>query len=1000
MDKILVIGAGIGGIHAALELAEAGYYVHLVEKSPFLGGLMAQIFKTYPTCFYCHIYPKLSACINHFNIEVLTQTQVEKVEGEAGDFQVTLIQGPQYVNNKCNACGICASKCPVKVNDPFLRKLQSRKAIYLPYASVFPNRYVIDTKNCLFFTKGECKECERVCPVQAIDFNAPQEVRHLNVGAIILASGARLSDASIYDAYNYLKLPSVITSMEFERLIKNSIATLGDLVRPWDRKKIQRVAWLQCVGSRDVTNNHGYCSSVCCMYALKEAIVTQKRNIQGSIFFMDLRAYGKKGEQYLTKAKEAGVRFIRSRVHAILESPENGNVIVRYASPEGGLKEEEFDLAVLSVGFSPSPKMVALAQKTGIALNHYDFVSVDMLRPVQTSRAGIYTCGVFQEPKDILDTTIQASAAAAEASLVLKTPEKVIEPYPPVFSQEPRLGVFICQCQGSISDIIKIDKILEDLKQLPQVVCAKAHFNLCSLEGRQFIKEKIKEFKLDRMVIAACSPRLYETHFKKIGEEVGLNPYLIEIANIREQCAWVHADWQEAATEKATEIIKMAVAKIALEKPLLRKRPSVFKKGLVIGGGIAGLSAALHLAKRGIEVYLVERTEQLGGIAKKLYFSWQGRNIQSFLKELIEQVEKHPLIKVFKKTEIVETKGKVGAFTTTLNTPSGNQEVHHGIIIIATGGKEDRPADYLYGKHSRVLSLLEIEEKIAKGDKLLQNSKNVVFIQCVGSRDDNRPYCSRVCCTHSLKNAIQLKEKNPEINIYILYRDIRTFGFREDVYRKARNKGIVFIRYDLDKKPQVEMEEGGSQLKVKVYDPILREELVINADILALALPIIPSSENKKLAQILNIPLDEFGFFQETLKDLSVVDTPVAGIFICGLSQGPKFMEESIAQAMAAANRGVLILSKDEIFLSPIVSQVVDENCDGCGYCIDPCPYNALSLIEYIKNGEIKKTVESNPFLCQGCGICQATCPKKGIYIPNHSLEQFSAMIDMALKLS
>jgi len=998
MDKILVIGAGIGGIHAALELAEAGYYVYLVEKSPFLGGLMAQILKTYPTCFYCYIYHKLSACLNHFNIEVLTQTQVEKVEGEAGDFQVTLTRHPQYVNNKCTACGICASQCPVKVNDPFLDKLQSRKAVYLPYASVFPNKYVIDTQNCLFFTKGECRECERVCPVQAINLNATQETLHLNIGAIVLASGACLSDAAVYDPYNYLKLPSVITSMEFERLMKISIATHGYLVRPWDGKKVQKIAWLQCVGSRD--RERPYCSSVCCMYALKEAIIAKKFNAQGTIFFMDLRTYGKKGEEYLSKAKTLGVRLVRSRVAAILAAPEKGNVIVRYTSSEGELKEEEFDLAVLSVGFSPSPEMVTLAQKAGIGLNGYNFVATDAFKPIQTSRAGVYVCGVFQEPKDILDTTIQASAVAGEVGLLLGASERAIKPCPPVFSQEPRIGVFICQCQGSIDDVIETDKILEEINQLPQVVCAKRHFNLCSLEGRQFIKEKINDYNLDRIVIAACTPKLYETHFKKIGEEVGLNPYLIEIANIREQCAWVHAGWQETPTQKATEITKMAVAKIALEKPLLRKRPSVFKKGLVIGGGIAGLSAALHLAKRGIEVYLVEKTTQLGGIAKKLYFSWQGDNVQSFLKELIEQVEKHPLIKIFKETEIVETKGKVGAFTTILNGSSGTQEINHGIIIIATGGKEDKPQDYLYGKHSRVLSLLEIEEKIAKGDKVFQNSKNVVFIQCVGSRDNNRNYCSRVCCTQSLKNAIQLKENNPQTNVYILYRDIKTFGFREELYRKARIKGVVFIRYDLDKKPQIEMEKGRPQLKVKVYDPILKEELIINADIVALALPTIPASGNKKLAQILNIPLDQYGFFQETLKDLSVVDTSVAGIFICGLAQGPKFMEESIAQAMAAATRASLVLSQDEIFLSPVVSQVIDENCDGCGYCIDPCPYNALSLIEYIKNGEIKKTVESNPFLCQGCGICQATCPKKGIYIPNYSLEQFSAMIDAALKLT
>ncbi|MCD6319406.1 MAG: CoB--CoM heterodisulfide reductase iron-sulfur subunit A family protein [Candidatus Desulfofervidaceae bacterium] len=1011
MNKVLVIGGGVGGVQAALELADLGYYVYLVESSPFLGGLVASLHRTYPVCFYCNAYLKFSACERHFNIKVLTQTQVEEVKGEPGNFQVTLTKFPRYVDiDKCTTCGICAEQCPQEIKYPFPGSLRTRKAIYLSHPSAVPYKYVVDKNNCLFFKQGECRLCEEVCPHQAINLNASEETFNLEVGAIIFAAGAGLSDAAIYDKYHYLGLPNVITSMEFEYLLKDSIRYYGHLVRPSDKQRPQKIAWLQCIGSRDITKgNYGYCSSVCCMYALKEAIMAKRYNdSEGTIFFMDLRAYGKHFEEYYNKAKEAGIRFVHSRVNAVEAAKNEGNVVIKYATDDGKLEEEEFDLVVLSVGLRPSKKTVELAQKMGLNLNHYHFVATNTFTPVETSRPGIYVCGTFQEPKAILDTTTQASAAAGEVAILLgsaspKTSKPTIS-QASVAEENPKIGVFVCQCRGNISNAVDIREVLEEVSGNPNVVYSETHPDLCGLEGRQFIQEKIGEHGLNRVIIAACTPKLYENHFREIVKKAGLNPFLMEMANLREQCAWVHSERKAEATQKAKTLIKMAIAKVGLAQPIKREVTSLAKSGLVVGGGIAGLTAALHLAKQGFEVYLIEKTNQLGGIARRTYFSWKGEDVQDFLKSLVNEVVNHPRIHVYTETEVLTSSGKIGNFTTKVNTPSGTKEIKHGITILATGAQAYRPESYLYGKHSRVMTLLDLQEKIAQASPEVLKSKNVVIVQCVGSRNEERPYCSRVCCTQSLKNALMLKEKNPEANIYILYRDIRTYGFREDLYREARAKGIVFLRYSLDDQPKLEMIKRGKgsgfepKIRVRTKDSVLDQQLVIDADIVALAVAMVPTEENKKLAEIFRVPVDGYGFFTEIVKDLSTVDTPAEGVFICGLAQGPKFIDESIAQAKGAATRAAQILTKDHLELSPVVSQVIEENCDGCGYCVEPCPYDAISLIEYMSQGIVKKIAEVNTSLCQGCGICQATCPKNGICIPNNRLDQFSAMIDAVLE--
>ncbi len=1009
MKKVLVIGGGVGGIEAALELANLGHYVYLVEKSPFLGGLIPSLLKTYPVCFYCNFFPKLSECENHFNIQTLTQTQIKDIEGQVGQFKVKAIRESRYIDmNKCTSCGLCAEQCPQEIDYPFNGSLRKRKAVYLPHPWAIPHKYVIDKNACLFFKDKSCRKCEEVCPVQAINLGTQSEELELEVDSVIFAAGASLSDPAICERYHYLSLPNVITGMELECLLKDSIKLYGHLVRPSDKKRVKKVAWLQCVGSRELNKDKcGYCSSVCCMYALKEALISRKTSdVEATIFFMDLRAYGKYFEEYYQKAKDLGIRFVRSRVHALSPSPEEGNVIVKYADENGDLIEEEFDLVSLSVGFHPSADVVAIAQKLGVNLNKYHFVETTSFTPVQTSRPGVYVCGVFQEPKDILDTTTQSSAAVAEVTANLNTLSSSKKMESPVAweEKETKIGVFLCQCLGTISEVIDLEAISQELQADPEIAFCDIYPSLCSLEGRKFIQEKIKELGLSRILIGACSPKLYELHFQALVKEAGVCPYLMEMANLREQCAWPHLEQRELATQKAKALVKMALAKLRLDKAIRRQVALPFKSILVVGGGIAGLVAALQSAKLGFEVYLVEKAEQLGGIVNKIHLTWKGEDAQAYLKNLLEEVTNHPRIHIYTKAEVVDSSGQIGHFKTSVKTSSGIKHIEHGAIILASGAEGYRPKEYLYGKHSRVLTSLELQQKIFQQAPEVINAQKVVFIQCVGSRNNEHPYCSRICCTQTMKNALLLKERNPQADIYVLYRDIRTYGFKEDLYREARAKGIVFVRYDVNDLPRVEMLKRPSgrgflpKLRVEVNDSLLKKKLILDADIVALATGIVSREDNRRLAQIFHVPIDEHGFFKEDVRALSAVNSMAEGVFVCGLAQGPKFIDESIAQAMATASKAAQILYGDQIELTPFVSEVIDENCDGCGYCVEACPFKALRLVEYMNQGEVKKVAEVNVALCQGCGVCQATCPKNGIQVANFRLDQFSAMIEAALE--
>jgi len=456
----------------------------------------------------------------------------------------------------------------------------------------------------------------------------------------------------------------------------------------------------------------------------------------------------------------------------------------------------------------------------------------------------------------------------------------------------------------------------------------------------------------------------------------------------------------EKATEKSKDLIRMATAKARLLEPLQKGSVSINKSALVIGGGLSGMTSAIEMADQGFDVYLVEKEQELGGNLKRIHYLLNGEKPQEELKQVVEKIKTNKKINFFTGTNIESIEGSIGHFKTQISTNGESKEFEHGVVIVATGAKEYEPEEYLYGQDERVLTQLELEQSIAtNGDWLSttkkQPPKTVVMIQCVGSRDEKRPYCSRVCCTESIKNALKIKEISPDTHIYILYRDIRTYGFREIYYTKARDKDVVFIRYDDDLKPNVS--RNGSELKVEVFDQSLRIPIEISADLVILSAGIIPNDGNETIAQFLKVPLGNDGFFLEAHMKLRPVDFATDGVFLCGMAHFSKSIEESIIQAQAASSRASTVLSKDSIELEATISQVVDENCDGCAYCIEPCPYNAITLLEYMRIGAIKKTVEVNESACKGCGGCQATCPKQGIFVSGFKLEQIAAQVNAVL---
>ena len=848
----------------------------------------------------------------------------------------------------------------------------------------------------------ECFQCVEACGAGAVSLETHQqkpEVLSLEVGSVILAPGFEPFDPSKYETYSYGHLPNVITSMEFERILSASGPTLGHLVRPSDHEEPKKMAWFQCIGSRDINPcDHPYCSSVCCMYAIKEAIIAKEHagdDLECAIFFMDMRTHGKDFERYYDDAREKhGVRFIRSRVHTIEPVTGTDDLLIKYADERGELKTEQFDMVVLSVGLQTSQEVMALAERLGIDMTESHFCRTDSFRPVASSRKGIYVCGAFQGPKDIPQSVIEASSAAAEAGAVLKTARntltraKDVPEERDIRGERPRIGVFVCQCGINIGGVVDVPAVRDYAKTLPNVEYVTDNLYTCSQDTQDIITDVIKENNLNRIVVAACTPKTHEPLFQETLVSAGLNKYLFEMTNIRNQVSWVHKNSPEDATDKAKDLVRMAVAKVALSEPLPETQLEINQQALVVGGGIAGMVAAKALSEEGYPVCLLERGPSLGGQALNLYKTWKGEDIQSKLNSLIGSVESDQNIEKHLNAELTHVEGFVGNFKSTFKSGKMEGSVEHGIAVLATGCYEYKPEEYEYGHDPRVVTHLELDRKFIDNDPSLKNAKAAVFIQCVGSREPERPYCSRVCCTHSIESALHLKEMNPDMEVYILYRDIRTYGERELLYRKARQAGVSFIRFSVDRKPQVAVSKEG--LDIQVMDHILQRPIRLKADFLVLASAIIPYKD-EKLAQFFKVPMNEDGFFVEAHAKLGPSEFATDGVFLCGMAHYPKPIDESVAQAQAAVSRAVTLLSQKTIWVSGTVAYVDPLLCSGCGVCVEICPYSAPTFIE---KGPFAEKAEVNAALCKGCGLCVASCRSGALNLKGLEEGQIMAMID------
>jgi len=851
---------------------------------------------------------------------------------------------------------------------------------------------------------SECYQCIDVCMAEAIDHNESGHVMELNVGSIVLAPGFQPFDPGYTDRYLYPNHPNVMTSLEFERMLSPSGPFNGHIQRRSDDKVPKKIAWVQCVGSRNVQEGaNPYCSSICCMASLKQTIIAKEHNgsdLETTVFMMDMRTHRKDFEKYYERAKQHGGRLLRSRVHTITPAGNNGDVSIRYALETGEIKDETFDLAILGIGLEISQKTVDMMQSFGIEMGPNKFLDTSCLSPVNTSRPGVYACGVITGPKDIPQTVAEASAAASAATSGLAVSrgslekKKIFPPEKDVADDPPRIGVFVCNCGINIGGIADVPSIVEHAKGLPDVAFANAHLFSCSQDSQEDIINSIKEHDLNRVVVASCSPSTHQPIFQEMLRNAGLNKYLFEMANIRNHCTWCHQNEPEKATRKSKDLVNMAVAKARLIEPLENLTIGVNRSAMVVGGGVAGMLSALRIAGQGYPVHLVERNNALGGQALKLDRTWKEEPILPFVENLVNQVTLNEKITLHLETSIEEASGFAGNFISKLST---QEEIDHGVVVLATGAEAYEPKGrYLFGENPNVMNLLDMDSKIAAKSDCIKNAKSVAFIQCVGSRVPERPYCNKICCSHSVENALKLKAINPKTDVYIIYRDMRTYGERESLYTSAREKGVIFIRYTLEDLPLVEDHDG--RLKITVTDHVLQRPVAIIADVLALATAIVPH-DNTELAQTYKVALNAEGFFSEVHAKIKPLDCATDGIFLAGLCHYPKPIEESIAEANAAASRASTILSKDFLELESIISNPIDENCDGCAYCIEPCPYQALTLLEYMREGEVKKTVEVNEVVCKGCGSCMATCPKQGIHVKGFTMEQLGAQVEAALGL-
>ena len=1010
-------------MRSALDLADAGLKVFLVEHTPCLGGRVAQLGYMFPQhdCVLCrgtpdHGYgctrPSISPAYIHHNqhpnIEIWTNTHVVDVQGQAGDFTVSLRQEPRYVNvDRCINCDNCAQVCPIELPDSYQLNMTKRKAAYKTAARAAPDAYIIDRGPYC----DNCGHCVEVCPTQAIDLNEQPRLLSIQVGAVILALGFKLYDASGLEELGYGRYPNVLDAMQYERLASRSGPTEGIVKRPSDQTAPRSIAWLQCIGSRDQSNT--YCSSICCMYATKEAMLAKQRlgdAIDCTIFIMDERAFNKEYSTYFAKARQQyGIHYRRCRVSNIRESPGSRNLTVQYASSNGELAQESFDMVVLATGLQPPDSARHFTNMLDLDLNEHGFCETHKFTPLQTTHSGVFVCGAFSSPKEISETIIDASGAAAEVMRLLNEQlntyqysrewpvlsEDNLPPERDVKDEPPRIGVFTCTCGGTMTRLLDMHNLTNQVRQWPHVTTAEIVNLACFPETITHIQEQIHRQRLNRVVIAGCSSRTHEPLFQRAIRQTGLNPYLVELVNLRDQCNQIHTHQPALANRKAIELVRLAVGRVKLAQAIHKQKFTSRDTALIIGGGLSGMTAALAISDSGYDVILVERSNVLGGHLQNMYYVAEGENPRRLGRDLVNRVRAHQRVDAYVNTEVIQHGGHVGRFWAELRTThhDGATEtfrVEHGVTIVATGGYENR--DHPWLGLPGVITQEDLEELVVHQPKEIAALKNVVMIQCV-QPEGTPEYCSRVCCTNTMKNAIRLKLFNPNCHVTVLYKNIVTYGFREKYYTEARRLGVVFLRYTDGLPPQIELTgpEKDRQLRVHVHDLTLNRWLTLPADLIPLSMSITPAEGTRQLAEMLRLPLSTEGFFAEAQMKLRPMDFQRDGIFLAGMAHYPKFIEESISHALAAAARALTLLSQGTMYHGGVVADVDANKCVGCLSCTRVCPFAIPQVMQEAGRngvGNLGGAAFIDPAQCHGCGTCTSECPANAIQLINYTDEQ------------
>jgi heterodisulfide reductase subunit A2 len=1021
-------------MRAALDMADAGLKVYLVEQTPCLGGRVAQLGFMFPQhdCVLCrgtpdHGYgctrPSISPAYiqqnQHPNIEILTNTHVIDVEGQAGDFTVALRQEARHVDPLlCINCGYCTQVCPVELPDAYQVGLTTRKAAYKVASRAAPDVYVIDRGPYC----DDCRRCVEVCPTQAINLEEQPRLLSIQVGAIILALGFQLFDPDGLEELGFGRYANVVDAMKYERLASRSGPTEGLVRRPSDSKPPRSIAWLQCIGSRDQKNT--YCSSICCMYATKEAMLAKQRlgeDVDCTIFMMEERAFNKEYSSYFAEAREKHhIDYIHCRVSSIKEDPASGDLILHYASPDGQLRQKQVEMVVLATGLQPPDSARHFTDMLDLNLNEHGFCETHKFTPLQTTHSGVFVCGAFSSPKEISETIIDASGAAAEVMRLLNEQLNSYEysrewPFisrgklPPerdVSGKPPRIGVFSCTCGGTMTGslplaiadvpagVLNLREMAAAIGQWPDVMVSEVLELACFPDTLDHIRATMEEHQLNRVVIAACSNRTHESLFQRVVREAGLNPYLLELVNLRDQCSLVHVRQPGMANRKALELMRMAVGRIRVARPVHKTPFSTQPSALIIGGGLSGMTAALAIADSGYDVNLVEKSDVLGGNLQNMYYVAEGDNPRRLGRDLINRVRAHQRITAYLRTEVVAHGGHVGRFWAELRTvhADGYEEtfrIEHGATIVATGGREVR--QHPWRELPGVITQQELEEKVIHRPEEIAALKHVVMIQCV-QPEGMVNYCSRVCCTNTMKNAIRLKLFNPNCQVTVLYKNIVTYGFREKHYTEARRLGVIFVRYTDDEPPVIIPSSGdGQRLLVRAKDLSLDRWLELPADLIPLSMPVAPADGTPELAQLLRLPLSTEGFFAEAQMKLRPMDFMREGIFLAGMAHYPKFIEESISHALAAAARALTLLSQGTLHLGGVVAEVDPSKCVGCLTCTRTCPFAIPQVLEQAGLngvGGLGGAAYIDPAQCQGCGTCTAECPANAIQLINYTDEQ------------